>query len=517
MAQATRRKKRATPRRQAFIGEDFLLGTRQARQLFHDYAEDLPIIDYHCHLDPKSIAEDRRFLTITEPWLEGDHYKWRAMRTCGVDERFITGDASPWEKFEKWAETVPHTLRNPLYHWTHLELRQPFGITNRLLGPDTARPIYDDCNRILAKPGFTTRGILKRMKVEVVCTTDDPADSLEHHRAMASDPSMTTAVYPAFRPDKAMAVDDPAAYNAYLGRLPQRRGPRSNRTMHFSMRCKASCMVSRAGMPAVRPRPRSSGRRRPYGGRSRSAVCDRPRKKAPRSRRRAQTEISDPAWNSPSWMQKAGGCNNTISARSATTIARMMRTLGPDTGFDSIGDWPARPFACAIPGPARRDKPARTDDRVQYKPCRDNEMMATMIGNFQDGSVAGKVQFGAAWWFLDQREGMLRQLEALSAMGLLGQFIGMLTDSRSFLSYPRHEYFRRLLCGLLGDDMANGLLPSDLTLVGALVQDVGDHNARRTFPFPCDAKVRQHRFFITSQRTSPMIPLPPSILPAPRQ
>ena len=491
MAQVTRRKKRATPRRQAFIGEDFLLGTRQARQLFHDYAEDLPIIDYHCHLDPKSIAEDRRFLTITEPWLERDHYKWRAMRTCGVDERFITGDASPWEKFEKWAETVPHTLRNPLYHWTHLELRQPFGITNRLLGPDTARPIYDDCNRILAKPGFTTRGILKRMKVEVVCTTDDPADSLEHHRAMASDPSMTTAVYPAFRPDKAMAVDDPAAYNAYLGRLSAAAGTEINSydalldALHkrHAWFHEQGCRLSDHGLEAVDAEDHTAGEA--------GALFATVRARKPLDPAGAR-KLKSAILHELAIMDAEGGWVQQYhlgALRNNNT--RMMRTLGPDTGFDSIGDWPlARSLARFLDRLDDTNQLART---ILYNinPA-DNEMMATMIGNFQDGSVAGKVQFGAAWWFLDQREGMLRQLEALSAMGLLGQFIGMLTDSRSFLSYPRHEYFRRLLCGLLGDDMANGLLPSDLTLVGALVQDVCYYNARRYFPFPCYAKGAAH-------------------------
>jgi glucuronate isomerase len=486
VAKGTQPKKRATPRRKAFIHDDFLLESRQARKLFHDYAEDLPIIDYHCHLDPKSIAEDRRFLTITEPWLEGDHYKWRAMRTCGVEERFITGDATAWEKFQKWAETVPRTLRNPLYHWTHLELRQPFGITNRLLGPDTARSIWEDCNALLAKPGFSTRGILKRMKVEVVCTTDDPADSLVHHRAIASDPTMTTAVYPAFRPDKAMAVDDPVTYKAYLARLGAAAETEINsydallealKKRHTFFH-EQGCRLSDHGLDEVYAEEYTTSEARALFAIVRAGkALDIQGVRRLKSALLHELAVMDAERG---WVQQyhLGALRNNNT--------RMMRTLGPDTGFDSIDDRPmARPIARFMDRLDDKEQLART---ILYNinPA-DNELMATMIGNFQDGSVPGKIQFGAAWWFLDQRDGMVRQLEALSAMGLLGQFVGMLTDSRSFLSFPRHEYFRRLLCGLLGDDMARGVLPDDLSLAGALVQDVCYHNARRYFPFPCYA------------------------------
>ncbi len=489
MAQAKRRSKskRPAPRRRPFIGEEFLLETKQARRLYHEFAEDLPIIDYHCHLDPKSIAVDRRFATITEPWLEGDHYKWRAMRTCGVDERFITGNATPWEKFEKWAETVPRTLRNPLYHWTHLELRRPFGITNTLLGPDTAKGVWEKCNALLAKPGFTTRGIMKRMNVEVVCTTDDPIDSLEHHRAMAADPTMPAAVYPAWRPDKAMAVDNPVTYVGYLLKLSAAADMeiRSYDALLEALKKRHTyfhengCRLSDHGLDEVYAEDYSvQGVRDLFGQVLTGRTLDPMAARKVKSAILHELAVMDAERG---WVQQLhlGALRNNNT--------RMMRTLGPDTGFDSIADWPqGAPLARFLD---RLDDKEKLTKTILYNlnPA-DNELMATMIGNFQDGSVAGKMQFGSAWWFLDQREGMIRQLEALSAMGMLGQFIGMLTDSRSFLSYPRHEYFRRILCAMLGDDMARGMIPDDLALVGALVRDVCYFNARRYFPFPVYAE-----------------------------
>lgn len=480
---ATPRTKRVPRRRKAFIGEDFLLSTRQAQRLYHEHAAGLPIIDYHCHLDPRFIAENRQFATITEPWLEGDHYKWRAMRTCGVDERFITGDATPWEKFQKWAETVPQTLRNPLYHWTHLELRRPFGITDRLLGPDTARSIWEDCNALLAKPAFTTRGILKQMRVEVVCTTDDPVDSLAHHRAMAKDPQMPAAVYPAWRPDKAMAVDKPVTYKAYLERLSAAAGidissyDRLLEALHerHAFFHENGCRLSDHGLDEVYAEECTVLEARAlFDSVLRGHALDPAGVRKLKSAILFELAVMDA---DRGWVQQfhLGALRNNNT--------RMMRILGPDTGFDSIGDWPmASPLARFMDRLDNVEKLART---ILYNlNPRDNELMATMTGNFQDGSVPGKIQFGSAWWFLDQREGMIRQLEALSAMGLLSRFIGMLTDSRSFLSYPRHEYFRRILCAMLGDDMANGLLPDDVPMVGKLVEDVCYHNARAYFPFP---------------------------------
>ncbi len=487
MAKAVKRTKRPAARRRPFIGEDFLLETRQAQRLYHEFAAELPIIDYHCHLDPKSIAVNRQFATITEPWLEGDHYKWRAMRTCGVPERFITGDATPWEKFAQWAETVPKTLRNPLYHWTHLELRRPFGITDTLLDASSAKKVWERCNALLAKPSFTTRGIIKQMNVEVVCTTDDPVDTLEHHRAMAADPTMPAAVYPAWRPDKAMAVDNPVTYAAYLAKL----GAAADMTIgtyddllealkkRHTFFHENGCRLSDHGLDEVYAEAYTV-----QGVRDLFAQVLAGRALDPLAARKVKAAILHELAVMDAdrgWVQQlhVGALRNNNT--------RMMRTLGPDTGFDSIGDWPQ---ACAL---ARfldqLDNKEKLTKTILYNlnPA-DNELMATMIGNFQDGSVAGKMQFGSAWWFLDQREGMMRHIEALSAMGMLGQFIGMLTDSRSFLSYPRHEYFRRILCAMLGEDMARGLLPDDIGLVGGMVRDICYFNARRYFPFPVYAE-----------------------------
>ena len=466
-----------------FIHPDFLLETRQARELYHEFAEPLPIIDYHCHLSPRVIAEDRRFPHLAEPWLDGDHYKWRAMRTCGVEERFITGDATPWEKFQKWAETVPKTLRNPLYHWTHLELNRPFGIHDRLLGPSTARSIWEECNEKLAAPEFSARGILRQMGVEALCTTDDPVDTLDCHLLMASDAGMPSRVYPAFRPDRAMSVELPDAFADYLERLGGAADVdiRSYGAFLDALLSRHAffhengCRLSDHGIEQVyaeevTPQEAAAlfeivARRKPLDGlgilKLKSAILH-------------ELALMDAQ---AGWVQQfhLGALRNNNT--------RMLRTLGPDTGFDSIGDFPmGRSIALFLDRLDRENMLAKT---ILYNlnPA-DNEVFATMIGNFQDGCSPGKMQHGAAWWFLDQIDGMTRQIESLSAMGLLGQFIGMLTDSRSFLSYPRHEYFRRLLCNILGHDMAKGLLPDDRALVGALVRDICYLNVKRYLNLP---------------------------------
>lgn len=465
-----------------FLHEDFLLESPQAKRLYHDYAANLPIIDYHCHLSPAEIAENRQFTNLTQIWLAGDHYKWRAMRTCGVDERYITGNASDWEKFEKWAATVPKTLRNPLYHWTHLELKRPFGISDRLLNPSTARWIWDACNEKLATADFSTQGILRQMHVEVVCTTDDPVDDLQYHEKFRRLGASTTRMYPAFRPDKALAFAEPSLFLQYLAKLGAAAGVtiRSYEDFLEALRKRhqyfhnAGCRLSDHGLETIvfeeySSRDISAAFKALLNGETLSRLAVRQLTSAVLH----ELALLDHA---KGWVQQyhLGAFRNNNS--------RMFMTLGPDTGFDSIGDMPlARETAKFLD---RLDKDNRLAKTILYNlhPA-ENEVIATMIGNFQDGSVPGKMQFGSAWWFLDQLDGMTKQIEALSSMGLLSQFVGMLTDSRSFLSYTRHEYFRRLLCSILGEDMRRGLIPDDLELVGSMVRDISYYNAQRYFPF----------------------------------
>lgn len=466
-----------------FIHDDLLLESARAKELFHSYAEALPIIDYHCHVPPKEIAENRQFSNLTQIWLAGDHYKWRAMRTCGVNERFITGDASDWEKFQKWAETVPKTLRSPLYHWTHLELRRPFGISDRLLSPSTAQGIWEECNAKLATPEFSVRGIQKQMKVEIVCTTDDPVDSLEYHEAIAAEAHAGTRVYPAFRADRLMAVEDPQAFAAYVVLL-SKAADVDIRTLADLLHAierrhdyfhRHGSRLSDHGLETIyaeeyTEQEISAAFEKLLQGRHLEPV------EALKFKSAMLYELAVLDWKK-GWVQQfhLGALRNNNT--------RMMRTLGPDTGFDSIGDAAiARPLARFLNRLDAENKLAKT---ILYNlNPRDNEVFATMIGNFQDGSIAGKMQYGSAWWFLDQKDGMTKQIEALSNMGLLSQFVGMLTDSRSFLSYPRHEYFRRLLCNILGDEMERGLIPDDLPMVGGMVKDICYFNAKRYFNFP---------------------------------
>ncbi|MFA7345154.1 MAG: glucuronate isomerase [Terrimicrobiaceae bacterium] len=465
-----------------FIHEDFLLDTPAARELYHRHAADLPIIDYHCHLPPKEIADDIRWGNISTLWLGGDHYKWRAMRTAGIDERFCTGDATDWEKFEQYAVVMPKLLRNPLYHWSHLELARYFGIADRLLNPDTARGIYDHCNALLAGPDFSCRGLMKKFRVEVVCTTDDPVDSLEHHAAIAADPSFDIQVRPTWRPDKSLAIDQPAAFASWLealekasdaavGSLGDLLSALQQRHDFFASR---GCRLSDRGVDTVWAEdcPESEAERIFAKARAGAVVTP---EEAVRYKSFLLHELA--------LMDAAKGWTMQIhygALRGANS--RMKQRIGADSGFDSIGDLPVA--AALARHLDRLDLAGSLPKTILYNlNPRDNELVATMIGNFQDGVTPGKIQFGSGWWFLDQTDGMTRQIEALSQMGLLSQFVGMLTDSRSFLSYTRHEYFRRLLCNILGGDMERGLLPNDSALVGQMVSDICHHNARRYFGF----------------------------------
>jgi glucuronate isomerase len=466
-----------------FVHEDFLLANDLAKELYHTYAKSLPIIDYHCHVPPKDIAEDRNFENLTQIWLAGDHYKWRAMRTCAVDERYITGSATDWEKFQRWAETVPKTIRNPLYHWTHLELKRPFGITDRLLDASTAKGIWDECNAKLATPEFSVRGIQKTMNVEVVCTTDDPADNLEYHRRLAGDTNVPLSVYPAFRPDKAMQVDDSASFVRYVGLLGKAADTEIKTYVHFLTALEKrhtffhsmGARLSDHGLETMYAADYTEGEIK--------AIFVKLMKKRPLNEKEILKFKSAVLYELALLDWKKGWVQQFHLGALRNTNTRMLRTLGPDTGYDSIGDFEqARPLARFLNRLDTENKLAKT---ILYNlnPA-DNEVFATMIGNFQDGSVAGKVQYGSAWWFLDQIDGMTKNLNALSNMGLLSQFIGMLTDSRSFLSYPRHEYFRRLLCNILGGEMKAGLIPDEVKLIGAMVQDICYANAKKYFDFP---------------------------------
>lgn len=469
-----------------FIHEDFLLESDVARDLYHSVAAKLPIIDYHNHLPPAQIAQNHQFETMTALWLYGDHYKWRAMRTNGVAERYCTGDASDWEKFDAWAKTVPYTLRNPLYHWTHMELAKPFGITDRLLDGGSARELYERLNARLEEDAFRTQGLLAQFGVAVVCTTDDPTDSLCHHEEYAEAQARLQAgrmrVYPTWRPDRALAIDDVTAWNGWVDKLAQAADVdiadyesfwTALEEQHALFHARG-CRASDHGLETIYADDCSDADAARIFAKARSGERPSPDESLKlKSALLYQFAVMD---HGKGWVQQyhLGALRNNST--------RMLRTLGPDTGFDSIGDFEiARPLARFLDRLDSTDQLART---ILYNlNPRDNEVIATMIGNFQDGSVPGKLQFGSAWWFLDQLDGMHKQLDALSNMGLLSRFVGMLTDSRSFLSYSRHEYFRRLLCNILGEDVRRGLLPDDRGLLGSLVRNVCFGNAKRYFPW----------------------------------
>lgn len=463
-----------------FLNEHFLLHSATAQSLYHEYAKDMPIVDYHNHLIPEQIAEDKQFENITQIWLYGDHYKWRAMRAHGVDEKYITGNASDEEKFMKWAETVPYTMRNPLYHWTHLELQRYFGITE-LLNKDSARRIYEQCNALLQTKEFSVRNLLLKMKVEVVCTTDDPTDSLAYHKAIA-DSGYAVKVLPTFRPDKAMAVDDELAFVEYVNKLSEVIG-KSIETLN---EYKAAIRSRHDFFHAMGGRLSDHGLEQIYAEDYADDEIELIFNRLMSGKLISQRE----KWQFKSAMlvyfahldHEKGWTQQFHLGALRNNNSRLLGALGPDTGFDSIGDFEqARPLSKFLNHLDSTNQLAKT---ILYNlNPRDNELLATMIGNFQDGTIVGKMQFGSGWWFLDQKDGMEKQINALSNMGLLSHFVGMLTDSRSFLSFPRHEYFRRILCNLIGQDVENGELPADMPWLGKLVQDISYHNAANFFNF----------------------------------
>ncbi|MFZ4521275.1 MAG: glucuronate isomerase [Bacteroidales bacterium] len=463
-----------------FPDKQFLLHSNRSIELFEQFSAHQPIIDYHCHLNPKDIADDRQFENLTQAWLAGDHYKWRAMRTNGIDERFCTGDASDYMKFEKWAETVPFTLRNPLYHWTHLELQRYFGIT-RLLGPSTARGIYEEASAALNTSELSVRNILRRMKVEVVCTTDDPVDSLEHHQKIKAD-GFEIKVVPAWRPDKALAVENASIYNVYLDELSEVAGIEIARfedlmeALHIRHNYfhQNGCRISDHGLDRFYVKDNQKGEVCSIFNKIRRGLeLDQHDVKKFKSAMLYRLAVMDHEKN---WVQQYH-----IGAMRNNNL-RMYREVGPDAGFDSIGDLPVAESMSLFLDRLNRDGKLAKTILYNLNPA-DNEVFATMIGNFQDGPVPGKMQWGSAWWFLDQKNGIENHLNVLSSLGLLGRFTGMLTDSRSFLSFPRHEYFRRILCNILGSEMEKGELPDDLELVGRMVADISYNNARDYFNF----------------------------------
>lgn len=463
-----------------FMCEDFLLSTETARRLYHEHASKQPIYDYHCHLNPAEVANDRSFENLTQIWLAGDHYKWRGMRSAGVDEQLITGDASDYDKYLAWANTVPQTLGNPLYHWTHLELRRPFGITNTLFGPENADTIWQQCNEMLASPEFSARGIMQQMNVVMAGTTDDPIDSLEHHLTIAQDPSFDIAVLPSWRPDKAFKIELESFAN-YILQLSQ---VADVDIATFDELCDAleirlqyfneyGCKAADHGIEVVR------FAKIPEKNILDDILARRLNGHVLNELEVAQFSTALQVWLGQRYAQLGWVMQLHIGAQ-RNNNSRMFQLLGADSGFDSIGD---RPFAFELAHLLdEMDKSNELPRTILY--ClnpRDNEMMATMIGNFQSGGIAGKVQFGSGWWFNDQKDGMQRQMEQLSQLGLLSQFVGMLTDSRSFLSYTRHEYFRRILCDMIGRWAENGEVPNDLSLLGPMVENICFGNAKRYF------------------------------------
>ncbi len=465
-----------------YIHENFLLETADAQRLFHEVARDLPIVDYHNHLNPAFIADDHRFADLAEAWLAGDHYKWRALRANGVDERFCTGDAPGREKFQHWADTLPQALGNPLYDWAHLELKRYFDLDVRL-GPDTAQAVWDAAHVRLAAPGFSCRGLLARMKVETLCTTDDPADDLAAHARLAADPALPFRVYPTFRPDRATRLEDPAGLADWVRRL----SARSNVDIGDSW--------DRL-LLALRQRHEAFGR---LGCRLSDHSIEAPLQEPPAAfnpghvfRRVLHGHPGDALDRATLQFELLAEIGRLNAARGWTmqlhigalrnNATRLFQRHGPDAGADAMGDFPAVPGIARLLDRLDRENALPRTILYNLNP-KDSAPLATLAGTFQDGVTPGKVQYGAAWWFLDQKDGIEEHLRLVATLGLLGRFVGMLTDSRSFLSFPRHEYFRRLLCNWMGGEMTRGRMPRDFDLAAGIVRRVCVENARTYFGF----------------------------------
>lgn len=468
----------ATKQVATFLTDNFLLQSKTAKTLYHEFAKHMPIIDYHCHLPPDEIAQNKQYKNLTEIWLKGDHYKWRAMRTLGVNEHFITGKADDREKFQRWAAAVPYTMRNPLYHWTHMELKNPFGIET-LLTAENADYVYDTCGEKLKY--FTAQELLRHNNVEVVCTTDDPCDNLEHHVTIQKNP-FGTKVLPAFRPDVAMFIENGDGFRAYVQRLESVVNQSLTNYDDYLAALKSrhdyfasmGCQLSDHGLETMYSADYTEGAVRKIF------------EKVLAGKDATDNEIlqfkSAMLYEFAVWDFEKGWTQQYHLGALRNNNTRFLRELGKDIGVDSIGD-----FSIAVAMSRFFDRlegeNKLTKTIIYNLNPADNEVFATMIGNFQDGSIKGKMQFGSGWWFLDQKDGMTKQINALSNMGVLSAFIGMLTDSRSFLSYPRHEYFRRLLCNIFAEDVNNGELPDDIDWIGGLVQDISYRNAKEYFKF----------------------------------
>jgi len=473
-----------------FVHDDFLLQTRTARRLYHQFAEVEPILDFHCHLPPRDIAENRQFKNLFEIWLEGDHYKWRAMRANGVAERFCTGDGEPFAKFQAWAATVPHTLRNPLYHWTHLELARYFGI-NELLDEASAARIWKKANEKLAQPELTTQGILKKFHVTALCTTDDPADDLRHHEKIAAS-GLTTRVLPTFRPDKALQVRQPDRFNHWVDRMAAAADVDIDGYASF--------------LDALRRRHddfHAHGCRLSDHGLNHCYADFCTEKTAAeifvKARAGAMVSEEEHGQFAAALMlffgqldAEKGWVKQLHLGPLRDNNTRLLRQLGPDTGYDCIGDFPQASALVGYLDRLEQDNALPKTVIYNNNPA-DNYVFASVMGSFQDGSLPGKIQFGSGWWFLDQKEGIEWQLDALSNIGLLSRFVGMITDSRSFMSYPRHEYFRRVLCNVIGRDVENGELPDDEMLIGTMIRNICYSNARNYFALPFNADSLQNK------------------------